>query len=297
MANSRQKIFITGGSGFIGRNIAEYFAGQAEVFAPSHQELELLDEEAVRSYFRRHDFDVVIHSAVRPGHRNAKDPSHQLDHNCRMFFNLARNADRFKKFIFLSSGAVYDARNYQPKMTEEYFDSHVPADEMGFSKYIAAKYIAQAEKIVELRIFGIFGKYEDYAIRFISNMIGKTLFDLPLTMKQDRKFDYLYIDDLMPVLEHFINNKSEFKAYNVTPDRSVELKDLAEKVKKISGKNLPIKVAQPGLGVEYSGDNTRLRQEINGLRFTPIDEAIGQLYAWYLANKSILKKDLLLHDK
>ena len=290
-------IFITGGSGFVGRNIAEYFGDKAEVLAPTHQELELLDEAAVRAYVDRHNFDVVIHSAVRPGHRNAKDPSGQLDHNCRMFFNLARNADRFKKLIFLNSGAVYDQRFYQPKMKETYFDAHVPLDELGFSKYLIAKYCEKLDNVVELRIFGVFGKYEDYAIRFISNMIAKALFDLPLTMKQNRKFDYLYIDDLMPVLEHFINNKCEFKAYNVTPDRSVELFSLAEKVRQISGRDLPIKVAQTGLGVEYSGDSSRLRQEIKTLQFTSIDEAIGKLYAWYLDNKSSLNKDLLLHDK
>ncbi len=295
MAN--RKIFVTGGSGFIGRNIAEYFQGKAEVFAPAHAELELLDEAAVRAYCERHKFDVVIHSAVRPGHRNAKDPCNQLDHNCRMFFNLARNADRFGKMIFLSSGAVYDTRHYEPKMPEEYFDRHVPADELGFSKYIAAKYIERSEKMVELRLFGVFGKHEDYAIRFISNMICKSLFDLPLTMKQNRKFDYLYIDDLMPVLDHFINNDGRHRSYNVTPDRSVELRELAEMVLRISGRDLPIKSAQAGLGVEYSGDNSRLKREIPGLRFTALETSVGQLFQWYAGRQAALNKELLLHDK
>lgn len=127
------KIFLTGGSGFIGRNIIEQLGGKYEILAPTHAELELLDAETVSDYLDRNQVDVVLHAAVRPGHRNAKDASNQLDHNCRMFFNLARNSDRFGKMIFLSSGAVYDMRYYQPKMKEEYFDAHVPADEVGFS--------------------------------------------------------------------------------------------------------------------------------------------------------------------
>ena len=291
------KILITGGSGFIGKNLVEYFSKRHEVSAPSHKELELADDDAVRDYFKNHTIDTVIHAAVRPDHRNAIDPSNQLYINSRMFFNLARNADRFKKMIFLNSGLVYDQRHYLPKMKEEYFDAHVPADEAGLSKYMAAKYIEKTGGITELRIFGVFGKYEDYAIRFISNAICKTLFDLPITLKQNRRFDYVYIDDLTPVIEHFMSESSADGAFNVTPDEAVELKTLAEKVRRISGKDVPIIIKNDGMGVEYSGDNSRLKKEISGLKFTPIDEAIKKLYDWYAVRKDSINKEFLQTDK
>ena len=290
------KILITGGSGFIGKNLVEYFGKRYEVLAPTHKELELVDDGAVNSYFKDHKIDVVIHAAVRPGHRNAKDPSNQLYINTRMFFNIVRSAACFKKMILLNSGLVYDQRYYLPKMKEEYFDSHVPVDEGGLSKYIAAKYAEKVDYITELRVFGIFGKYEDYAIRFISNAICKTLFGLPITIKQNRKFDYIFIDDLMPVVEHFIKD-SRRGAYNVTPDQSAELKALAEMVRKISGKDIPIVIAKEGMGPEYSGDNSRLKKEMLGLKFTPIEEAIRKLYSWYAEHKDLINKELLLTDK
>lgn len=291
------KILITGGSGFIGRNLIEYLSQKHEIFAPTHKELELLDEDAVKDYFKTHQIDIVIHSAVKPGHRNAKDPTNQLYDNARMFFNIVRNADRFQKMIFISSGAVYDMRYYEPKMREEYFDSHVPIDEHGFSKYIIAKYIEQVDNIVELRVFGVFGKYEDYSIRLISNAICKTLYDLPITIKQNRRFDYIYIDDFMQVVDYFINKKGKFNAYNVTPDNSIELYTLADNVRKISGKDLPIVVGQLGFGMEYSGDNTRLKDEIHSLDFTNIDEAIAKLYEWYSKNITLINREYLHFDK
>ena len=291
------KILITGGSGFIGKNLVEYFSKRHEISAPSHKELELADDDVVKDCFNKNKFDIVIHAAVRPGHRNAKDPSSQLYINSRMFFNIVRNAGCFKKMIFLNSGLVYDQRYYLPKMKEEYFDAHVPVDEAGLSKYIAAKYTEKVNYITELRIFGIFGKYEDYAIRFISNAICKTLLDMPITIKQNRRFDYIYIDDFMPVIEHFINCEPKYKAYNVSPDESIELKTLAEKVKQISGKDIPIMIKNEGMGVEYSGDNSRLKKEIPGLKFTPIDEAIKKLYDWYAEHIEIINKELLLVDK
>jgi UDP-glucose 4-epimerase len=290
-------VLLTGGSGFIGRNIIECLGTKYDILAPRHKELELFDEEAVRKFFREHDIDFVIHAAVKPGHRNAKDPTRLLDANTRMFFNIIRNSDRFGRMIFLGSGAVYDMRHYKAKMREEYFDTHIPADEHGFSKYIIAKYAQSQDNVVKLRLFGVFGKYEDYSIRFISNAICKTLFDLPITIRQNRRFDYLYIDDLMPVLEHFIDNEGKHKAYNVAPDHTIDLHSIAETVRARSGKDLPIIVREPGLGAEYSGDNSRLRREIPGIRFTPMEEAIDHLYGWYSDNIHMIDREKLLVDK
>jgi UDP-glucose 4-epimerase len=291
------RIFITGGSGFIGKNVIEHFYNDNELLAPTHKELDLIDEDAVRDYLLTHEIDYIIHCAVKPGHRNAKDPTMQLYHNTRMFFNLVRNSNLYKKMIYLGSGLTYDIRYYQPKMKEEHFDTHVPVDEGGFSKYIISKYIEQVDNIIELRVFGIFGKYEDYAIRFISNAICKTLFNLPVTIKQNRRFDYIYIDDLMPIISYFLDNDAKFKCYNITPDESIELKVLAEKVIAYSEKDLPIVIAKEGLGTEYSGCNARLRSVIPSLRYASIDEAIKKLYNWYADNKNLINIDLLKIDK
>jgi UDP-glucose 4-epimerase len=291
------KILLTGGSGFIGRNIVEYFKPKYQVLTPTHQELDLLDTGGVKDYLNRNKFDIVIHGAVRPGHRNVKDPSDQLHNNLRMFFNIIRNNDRFGKLIFLSSGAVYDVTRPLVKVKEDDFDTYVPEDEHGFSKYIIAKYIEKTNNAVELRIFGVFGKYEDYAIRFISNAICKTLFDLPVTINQNRRFDYFYIDDLMPVIDYFINHDLAYKAYNLTPDKSWELTSLAEKIIAISGKSVPVIIGEKTMGREYSGDNSRLRKEIPSLELAPIELAIEKLYKWYVENKYSINQQLLFTDK
>jgi len=295
---ARRKVLLTGGSGFAGRNILESgLGGKYEFLSPTHGELDLLDTDAVDAYFRAKRPDFILHSAVKPGHRNAKDHSALFYSNTRLFFNLARHAGDVERMIILGSGGIYDPPHYRPRMAEDYFGAHVPADDHGFSKYVCGKHIEASANILDLRIFGLFGKYEDYAIRFISNMIAKCLFDLPLTIKQDRRFDYLYIDDLMPVLGHFLETRPRHHAYNVTPDETVSLLDLARRILAISGKDLPIVVKTPGQGLEYSGDNARLKAECTAFAPRPMDQALDELYRWYAGHTHLIRREELLHDK
>jgi UDP-glucose 4-epimerase len=294
---ARTVVLITGGSGFIGRNLVESLKGKYEILSPNRQELDLLDDQAIRRYFIDHHIDVVVHSATTPGHRNAKPVADLALRNQKMFFGLARNRDRYGKLIFLSSGAVYDMRHYLPNMKEEYFDTHVPVDEHGFSKYVCAKYIEEADKIVELRLFGVFGKYEDYEIRFISNAICKVIMGLPITIKQNRTFDYLYVEDLATVVDHFIMHDAQYKTYNVTSGEARDLRSLAEIVSLTSGEETEILIKEEGWGMEYSGDNSRLRESLPHLHLTPLSRSIPSLYAWYENNRHVINKALLLVDK
>ena len=295
-----KRILLTGGSGFIGRNIRESFlAEKYEMVSPSHKEVNWADSEAMDAWFSTRSFDAVIHAAVKPGHRNAPDHEHLLYTNTRMFFNLVRHADRCGRILNIGSGAIYDMRHYEPAMKEDFFGRYMPEDEHGYTKYICGKYMERCqEDVVDLRVFGIFGRYEDYAIRFISNAICKTLFDLPVTLRQDRVFSYLAVEDLMPVLDYFIEHKPRHKAYNVVPDERVSLLDLARRVVWISGKDLPVKVGMPGMGMEYSGDNARLRAEMGDwLSFTPVEQSVRRLYGWYQEHKGELDRECLLFDK
>src|SRR5664280_755935 len=156
------RILLTGGGGFIGRNLVEHLSRDHEVLAPTHAELELADNRAVDAWFRAHEVDAVVHGAVRPGHRAAQDPSRQLWSNLRMFFNIVRNGERFGRLVFLSSGAVYDTREALVRVPEARLGISVPEDEHGLSKYAIAQFIDALglrglPTVVELRLFGVFG--------------------------------------------------------------------------------------------------------------------------------------------
>ncbi len=291
------RILLTGGSGFIGRNIIEQLGERHEILAPSHAELELTDADAVATWLMRHPVDAVVHAAVRPGHRNAADPSRQLEIDLRMFANLTRCGDCWGRMVYLSSGAIYGTSRDLVRAAETDEGCCIPTDEHGFARYVLADLARQDGRVVELRPFGVFGPYEDYAIRFISNAICKALFDLPVTLRKDRRFSYLYVDDLMPVVAHFLECPSPGGAYNVVPDHTDDLLTLAHLVVEVSGKDVPVVVKGEGLGHEYTGDNTRLKATIPELRFTPTEIAVERLYRWYAERKDSIVYERLLVDK
>lgn len=289
------KILITGGGGFIARNLFEQLNNEYTVLSLNSKELNLLDSLKVSDYIKNKHFDVIIHTATydaAPKH-TTKDPSKVLEYNLRMFFNIARCKDHFDKMIYFGSGAEFGRENWIPKMKEDYFDQHVPVDQYGFSKYIMTKYTQLSSNIYNLRLFGVFGKYDDWRTRFIPNACCHAVQDLPVRINQNVFFDFLYIDDLVKIVKWFIQNKPKKNAYNVCTGKVNDFVTLAEKIIKISGKRLEINIKTECLGKEYSGDNSLLLKELNGFEFIPIDESIKALYDWYESNKNIIEKDKL----
>jgi UDP-glucose 4-epimerase len=290
------RLLITGASGFIGRNLAEQLQDRYRVTTPNRRELDLTDDAAVRGYLEMNRFDVVLHCATVRSDRMIGTSANLLRDNCRMFFNLARNWARFGKMICLGSGAEYDLRHYQPRMAEDYFDTHVPADDYGFSKYICARAAAGYPNIYELRLFAVFGPYESWQVRFLSNACCRAVWDLPVVIRQNVRFDFLDVRDFCRVAEWFIEHTPRRRHYNVCSGQAPDLISLAERVVALSGKNLEIQVKNKGWGVEYSGDNTRLLEEIGEFRFTPIEESMRTLYDWYLRRKDTILPDRLHFD-
>jgi len=290
------KVLVTGGSGFIGRHLVRGLGAGHEVLAPAHRELDLSDAHGVQVYLEQHRPDAVVHAAVKPGHRNAPDRQGLLTDNLTMFFNLVRERSRYGRLVVISSGALYDVRRALDRVAEDEAGRHIPADEHGLSKLVEALLLRGDDDATELRLFGVYGPGEDYAIRFISNACCKAMYGLPITLRQDRRFSYLWVEDLAAVVEQALAGAIS-GAFNVVPPEALGLREIATLVLGVAGKDLPIAIAQDGEGLPYVGANDGLRAVLPGLRFTSVHDGVERLYDWYSQHASAIKRDLLLTDK
>lgn len=281
-----KKILLLGESGFIGRNLKEFLGNYNETYrisAPTLDELDISDEKAVLNELKKCLYDVIIHAAVyNPRIIPNGDYTKELDINLRMFYNFERHSDLFGKMLYFGSGAEFDKRENISMITEDSPGNGIPTSDYGLYKYIINKSIKNSKNIYNLRLFGLFGKYENWRRTFISGACCKAIKDLPITIRQNVYFDYLYIDDFCPIVKWFIDNQPKYKDYNVASGKKVDLISLAEIIKKVSHKQLPVYVCKKGLAKEYTASNKRLLNEIGNIQFMPIEEAIGNLYQWYL---------------
>ncbi len=196
--------------------------------------------------------------------------------------------------IFLGSGAEYDKRQALMKVKEADFDKSVPVDDYGFYKYVCSCFIEREKNIVNLRLFGIYGKYEDYQIRFISNSICKALLNLPITINQNVFFDYFYMKDFAGIIDYFINHETKYKFYNIGRGEPIDLYRIAQKILRITRKKLPIKIYKSGLNKEYTCDTLRLKEEIQNFTYMDFDASIKELIDYYQSILSSIKKEDIL---
>ena len=284
MGTIKKIVLITGANGFIGKNLCEQLNAKYQLLIPTRKQLNLLNKEIVDHYFKIHKIDVVINCAVVGGSRSEEHFSTALSDNLRIFFNLLYNKNKFKKMIHLGSGAEYGKSRRLIKVKEVEFGKLIPNDEYGFFKYICSKYIEKEDDITCLRVFGLFGKYEDYRYRFISNAIVNSLKGLPITINQNVFFDYLYIGDFVKIIGWFIEHSPKDKFYNIGSGTKIDLITIAKKINQVAKKNSQIVIKNKGLNVEYSCDITRLKKELKTYKVMSFDQSLQELYSWYKLN-------------
>lgn len=285
-----KNILITGSGGFIGKNLKEFLQDKYNLFTPRSFEINLLDEAVVKEYLLKNKIDIVIHCAAY-GARISADVAMETvgQQNILMFQNIAKNLPAEAFMINLGSGAEYDKSKPLNKIKEEEFGNSIPKDPYGYSKYMISKEIEKYPNIVNLRLFGVYGKYEDES-RFITYAINQNLAQKPIEINQNVIFDYLYIDDLCQIIKHFIKNKPSKKFFNVTPSQSISILEIANIINQISDFKSGIIVKNEGLNNEYSGYNAKFLKEMVGFDFTPYEEGIKSLFEFLKLNLQTLIK-------
>jgi len=293
-------IFITGSNGFIGSHLAEYIEknySDYSIFTPSSKELDLINESDVGSYIIDNEIDIIIHLANKGGDRSTLDMQNITEYNLRIFFNIAKHEKNVKKIISFGSGAEYGKHKSISNVKEnDYLDSQ-PLDEYGFYKSVTSKYIEKSDTIVQLRIFGAYGEHEDYRFKFISNAIVKNLLKLPIVINKNVYFDYLYIDDLIHMIDWFIHNEAKEKIYNVTRGEKIDLLSLSNIINQVSDFNSGIRVLNEGLNNEYTSNNDRLLKELgNDFKFTMHKDAIIKMRDYFRYNLDSLDQESIKND-
>ncbi|KAF1048062.1 GDP-L-fucose synthase family protein [Xylophilus sp.] len=113
------RIYVAGHRGMVGRSLTKRLqAAGHEVVTRGHDELDLLDQQAVRRFFATEPIDQVYLAAAKVGgiHANMTYPAEFIYQNLLIAANVVHEAfaARVKRLLFLGSSCIYPRLADQP---------------------------------------------------------------------------------------------------------------------------------------------------------------------------------------
>lgn len=272
-------ILVTGANGFIGSNIIKLLSNDTnfKFFNGNRNVINLYSTESIERYLDENQIDTVIHCAIEGGSRLKQDTSDMLYKNILMYENLIKFNHRYKIFINFGSGAEFDRKQNISNVNEYDMFNIIPTDFYGLSKNIISKLSTHHPIILNLRIFGCF-YYNELSTRFIHNNINNYINKKPIIIHQDRYMDFLYIEDLTNVINHFLNNSiSTYKDINMSYLKKYKLSDIANIINELSSHKVDINVENENFGLNYTG-NGELLNSLN-LKLKGLEIGIKECYS------------------
>ena len=300
------KILVTGGNGFIGHTLVRHLLDCGESVKVvdikpikfSHPNLEFVKKsvlEDLRSQMK--DCDMIYHLAAELGVINSdKKPLNTLAVNIDGTVNVFRCAlgTNVKKIVYTSSSEVYG----EPREIPIREDSQKsPVSIYGVSKLTAEMYAYGYVKehgmdINPVRLFNVYGPgqgFEWVVPIFVQNVLNSKPPQVFGDGSQVRCFTF--ISDIVSGIETVRKKGTKGEAYNIANTDQITMKELAEFIIEISGKNL-------NPDIVGFGKNTRTKEreimkripsneKLKSLGWKPmvgIKQGISKTYSWYQDN-------------
>ncbi len=324
-----QRIFITGGTGFVGCWLLEAFiwanqelkldlsvtvlSRNLEAFnlkAPhlaNNNIIKLIKGDVSDLQSIAEAFDIVIHAAtdvVNP------DTDFLFAYNAivdgtRETLELAKRA-KAKKYLLTSSGAVYGRQPFTITHIPETYagapDTAVVNSAYGqakrISEWLSNCYAQQFSLDVKIaRCFALIGPYLPLDAHFaVGNFIRDGLNNNNIAVSGDGSAyrSYLYAADMVVWLLTILINGQSGQPYNLGSDNEISIKDLAEKVSDIIYEKNKVIVATQlsanNVVQRYVPNIGKAEQELGLFEYTDLQSSILKTISWEIRNRELNPK-------
>lgn len=308
------KIYVAGHRGMVGSAICRKLSeeGFTNLTARTSSELDLRNQEEIRSFISREKPKAVIIAAAKVGGILANDsyPYTFLHDNLIIEDNLihASHKNDVEKLIFLGSSCIYPKHADQPMKEDSLLTGPLePTNQWYAIAKIAGVKLCEALR----REYG-----RDYVSLMPTNLYGpgdnfdlKTSHVLPAMI---RKFhdaaeqghepvtlwgtgkpmrEFLYVDDVADAVLFSLRNKMSDHLYNVGTGKDITIVKLAEKIQKITGHKGEIvwDTEKPDGTPRKLMDVSKMEAE--GWSYsTELTEGIEKTYAWFRQNREEIRE-------
>ena len=254
------RILLLGANGYIGKYLQSVF----DVIPITRKECDLREFSSVEKLIKNNKPDIIINCASNLNLELSPFNIQHFNDNIKMFFNLYHLRNDFEKLINFGSGAEFDRSGSINNAKEIDIIKIKPKDHYGLSKNIISNICLGVQNFYTLRVFGCFHSSEKET-KLLKKIFLRKEIDI-----EDRYFDYIWMEDLFPIVQYFIENNPSIKDINLVHSKKILLSQIIDKFKQIH--NLKTRVTYSGNGLNYTGCS-KLFDSFN-FQLTDFDSAI-----------------------
>ena len=244
-----KRITVTGGWGFLGRNIAHALRLiGADVAVTGHENYDLRDKKAVREMFQYTRPQIVIHCAAKVGGIgfNKEKPGEMFYDNALMGINVMEGARRYgvQKYVQLGTVCAYPKHTPEPFKESDLWNGYPEETNApyGISKRMLItmanayrqQYGLNTITLLPVNLYGPgdhFEKSKSHVIpamiRIFNEAIRYKEKDVTLWGTGDATREFLYVKDAAQAVVHAVESYDGNEPVNIGSGKSISIRELA----------------------------------------------------------------------
>lgn len=260
---SLEKLFITGGAGFIGANLIRKFLSLGyEIHCTvkpntnlwrlvsckneiSFYEVGLDDRKGLKDLIEEINPTLIIHLAAYGNNSSQTDFDKIIDTNILGTMNLlaASKNVAYKAFINTGSSSEYGFKIKPMKESDLLEPNSIYSATKASSTYICSVFAKDYDKpIVTVRPFSVYGPYESSG-RLIPEIMKAVVKGTSINLSsKESMHDFIYVDDLVEGYLLIVKNISKIlgQSINLGTGKEYSNADIVKKLFEVSNKTVPV---------------------------------------------------------
>ena len=256
--NLDAKIYVAGHRGLVGSAIVRNLEakGYKNIICRTHKELDLTNQEAVRTFFEEEKPEYVFLAAAKVGgiHANNTYPADFIYDNLMIQNNVIKAAHDFKvkKLLFLGSTCIYPKMAPQP-IKEEYLltgsleetnEAYAVAKIAGLEmcKFFKRQY---GDNFISCMPTNLYGPNDNFDLKnsHVLPALIRKFYEAKVNNSEVVEVwgtgtplrEFLYVDDMADACVFLMENYDGEQHVNIGTGEEVSIRELAETVKEVVG--------------------------------------------------------------